>query len=133
MVLAFLAIHLIQFWAKMQLAELTTHELSAFPMDEFLDYRSCGFGDGFDVLLLERGIIDKEFVVGLNSEQDGLGGEQRDYNRSPPAGDFLEAFNPDVAVPADGVEHAPETVIHVQPKESRNSSPTTTRPDSSRR
>ena len=33
-VLAFLAIHLIQFWAKMQLAELTTHELSAFPMVE---------------------------------------------------------------------------------------------------
>ena len=54
--------------------------------------------------------------MGLNSEQDGLGGEQCDYNRSPPAGDFLEAFNPDVAVPADGVEHAPETVVHVQPK-----------------
>lgn len=33
-VLAFLALHLIQFWAKMQLQELRCHELSAFPMVE---------------------------------------------------------------------------------------------------
>lgn len=33
-VLAFLALHLIQFWAKMQLQELRSHELSAFPMVE---------------------------------------------------------------------------------------------------
>ncbi len=33
-VLAFLAIHLIQFWAKMQLQELRSHELASFPLVE---------------------------------------------------------------------------------------------------
>lgn len=31
-VLAFLAVHMIQFWAKMQLQELISHELTAFPV-----------------------------------------------------------------------------------------------------
>ena len=31
-VLAFLVVHLIQFWAKMQLQELTSHELTAYPV-----------------------------------------------------------------------------------------------------
>ena len=45
-----------------------------------------------------------------------LGDKESYHDGCPPASDFLQAGEPCVVIPAAGLEHRPETVVHVEPK-----------------
>ena len=54
--------------------------------------------------------------MGLNSEHDGLGDEKCDNHGGPDIADTFYAVHPNLAVPAYGLEHRPETMGHVEPQ-----------------
>ena len=62
------------------------------------------------------------YVVGLDVGVDGRRNEQDDDEGSDDGADYLKAYQPLLVVPANGLEHAPETVVDLQrPRRCRRS------------